>query len=87
MLELTNDALTAVWKEFQDAEFDRESTWSKITAERVAELLGAAGELYETGDTYLRYRRYASDDGSLTVTFEKETGNFLNSSLNAYGRP
>jgi len=83
ILDLKNDELKAKWKEFQDSF----GTWSDITYEKVVELLGVEGAVYKESDNYIEYRWYASDDGSLNVQFNKQTGGFSRSGLNQYGRP
>ena len=87
ILDLTNSELAAVWKKFQDDEFAAEATWSKITYERVVKLLGTEGELTRDEETFIEYRWYASDDGSLSVRWDRASGDWINSALNEFGRP
>ncbi|MCL1895836.1 MAG: hypothetical protein FWG03_04745 [Clostridiales bacterium] len=87
VLDLTNSELEAIWNQFQAEVFEAESTWSKITYEQVVKLLGTEGELTRDEDTFYEYRWYASDDGSLSVRWDRASGDWINSAMNQHGRP
>ena len=83
ILDLTNAELKDKWEAFRDS-FNE---WSEITYDQVVALLGSPGMIDREGDTFIDYRWYAADDGSLTVQFKIPSGEFARSSMNAYGRP
>ena len=83
ILSLTNEQLKEKWNEFRDSH----DLWSDIRYDEIVKLLGVEGGVLEDEDTYIEYRWYASDDGSLTVSFSKPSGEFSSSSMNQYGRP
>ena len=83
ILSLTNAQLKEKWNDFRDSH----DLWSDIRYDELVKLLGVEGGVLEDEDTYIEYRWYASDDGSLTVSFSKPSGEFSSSSMNQYGRP
>ena len=87
VLNLTNAELGAIWNKFQEEVWEKEATWQNIKYEDVVKLLGAEGEKTEDRDGFVEYRWYASDDGSLSIRWNSENGEWLNSALNQYGRP
>ena len=83
IIDLTNDELKAKWNDFQNSFTE----WSDITYDLVVSLFNSPGVIDREGDTFVDFRWYASDDGSLTVQFKKPSMEFARSSMNQYGRP
>ena len=87
ILDLTNAELNAKWDTFTDEVYAKDSKLSGITYESVVKLLGVEGEKTEDRDGFVEYRWYASDEGSLSIRWNTESGEWINSAMNQYGRP